>query len=269
MTILEAILKVIELILSWPVICLVITGLLYRQVFALIQQLAPSVKSLQAGSVSIERFEPKTAETIAGTTNYSNTPIPFPDDSLVFRSNSLGFEIEYPSSTEWKANTDSASLNNSEIARSFPGRIFGVTVMPSDPERSFFNVNVLLDPIGDITLNAYLAQSVVSCRSIGGTVEYQRLDQDSHSGMLVWSMPVLKFLELLAPSAEAREREKEKLSKLSPDLESAVFLSTSRFTLKNGFAFLATAVQLKEFDANLGDLVKDLGRILNSFNVTR
>ena len=241
--ILDTLLEALKLLLSWPVIVLVLALALRKRVDwkaagETAKGMAARISKASIAGASFE-LSPKTVETVVGKTNFSAVPTRFEVDSLMFHSRQWGFEIGYPAGSDWTVDLKAGDTPfGQQLAQS--GKKLALTLISGQPVGGFHpNVNVFIEPVGDMKLAAYWAVSVQSFLKAKVNVTAYHPDEATQSASFSYELPEGEmWLECVA-----------------------------RVTLARGLAFLATCTSKKA--PPLPTPIKgELNAILNSFAVT-
>jgi hypothetical protein len=176
-------------VFSWATVVLVGVILLRRPLGALIAALArriPELSELKAPGVTVGFGPPRTVETALGETNVSAIPTSFNTDSHMFYSRAYGFEISYPISPDWVADFhpgDDPSFQGLKLAGFIP--VF--LVKTASPFEGFMpNVNVLAQPVGDMSITQYVAQTIAAFIKMNATLRFYEIDAKTNGAMLTY-----------------------------------------------------------------------------------
>lgn len=247
---LETFIAMMKLLVSWPVIILIIIILFRDKFVILFETLADKfgtsvLKKAEIAGTSLEFYEPKTLETSVGKTNISAVPSHFDTDSFVFRSARFGFEISYPLGGDWVPIFDDNQNEGLKEYLAQQGQITVASIASKEEVEGLRpNINVLVQPAGDIEITEYVAQSVKQLVIQKGTVLSYKVDKKTNGASFTYLMPVAKS-----------------------ETEVIMLNCVSRVTLINGLAYLATTTVLD--GVPLPERIrKDLNAMLNSFETT-
>ena len=166
-----ALLQLVQHLLSWPVALVVVLLVFRKQSIELFQEVKSRLKVLQIKDYKLELSEPKTTETAIGKTNVSAIPTKFDTDSYVFRSHKFRFEISYPINAELEV------IHSPEQPEFLvhQGHSLVLQLFWRQTTDAFVpNVNVIIQPVGDISITQYVAVTIQSFAQ-------ERFELDSHS----------------------------------------------------------------------------------------
>lgn len=222
---------------SWPTVVFVGGFALRAQLKDLIKSLASRLTKLKLGSAEAGFAEPITQESPLGQTNVSAVSTSFQIDHHTFYSKRWGFQISYPTSG-WElvflTNEDSVSLPNQIIV------LFVNSLNPIDGFQA--NINVIVQPVGDVTVAQYAAATVQQLPIVNGRVIAYDTDDSTNGFYLNYSA---RFGEPSKPRTE----------------------HVVRGTIARGLAILATST-IREGSRPIIEEISQLRDILNSFQVT-
>ena len=223
-----------KLLLSWPVVALIIVVALRAQLEELLKSVGSKLTKAKFGSVDLEFAAPKTTVTSLGKTNVSAIPTKFDTDSLAFRSRRFGFEISYPSGPGWDANLDPDGKFGAQ-----PGDITALYILSTLEIDGFHpNVNVLVQPVGDVSITQYMGVSIKSLAGLHWRLIAYDVDVETNGA---------SFSYLL-------------------DLGELRYHCVARVLIARGLAFLAT-ITTREGSKIPTEQRAQLSSILNSFSL--
>jgi hypothetical protein len=158
-----------------------------------------------------------------------------------YRSARFGFQIAWPSDT-WQGNDDPLWLSQLQMQMGFPLTLsFGLFVMYRQNVMGFApNVNVIIEPVGGMTIRPYLANASNLSKQMGQTELTSEADDATQSGF--------RTTYTVYPGGQS-------------------VYQFQRFLLAGGYAFIATASQLPPMDQVGLRLKNELSAILNSFRL--
>lgn len=163
-------LRLLGLILSWPVITALILIVFQSLLRAQLPRLFDRLKSVGKGG--LELYEPRTTATSLGDTRVSNIPAPFPVDHFTYHSHGYQCEISYPREDGWQVAFDLDETTQIGAQAKALGQVAIFVIVATQPlhfpDGSAFlvNVNVLIDPLeepmGNHPISAYMGTSLDS-----------------------------------------------------------------------------------------------------------
>jgi hypothetical protein len=158
-----------------------------------------------------------------------------------YQSPRFGFQIAWPSET-WQGNDDPGFLQQFQMRMGIPPPLaFGLILTYSLPVMGFVpNVNVVIEPIGNLTIRPYLMNASSMSRQFGQNEVTSEADEETQSGFRAF---------------------------YTPNLFGQPVYQFQRIVLAWGYSFVITASQLPPMD-QIGMRLKDeLSAILNSFRL--
>jgi hypothetical protein len=245
----DLILEIFKTIFSWQSATLILVIIFRVQILELFRDGGKRLKNFKIAGAE---FEFATVDTFLGKTNVSAVSTDFSGDSEEYSSKRYGFKISRPCGDDWVGGLTQQKRDIAETAGILPAGsevVFRVTYTGQADGRLAPNVNVLIDPIGDESLNTYMAKSIKWILGVrqasGADSRIESFDIDHRTGGAFFSY-ILSFTDPQTGRPQTT-------------------LHVARVILSKGLAFVATATVLK--DANSGIVQRDLNSILNSFYV--
>jgi hypothetical protein len=158
-----------------------------------------------------------------------------------YQSPQFGFQIAWPFET-WQGNDNPWFLQQCQMRMGIPPPIaFGLILTYSLPVMGFVpNVNVVIEPIGNLTICPYLTNASLLSRQFGQNEVTTEADEETQSG----------FRAFYTPNAFGQQ-----------------VYQFQRIVLARGYSFVVTASQLPPMDQIGMRLRNELSAILNSFRL--
>jgi hypothetical protein len=158
-----------------------------------------------------------------------------------YQSPRFGFQIAWPIET-WQGNDNPWFLQQYQMRMGIPPTIaLGLILTYSQPVVGFVpNVNVIVEPIGSVTIRPYMMNASLMSRQIGQTEVTTEADDGTQSG----------FRATYTPNAFGQP-----------------VYQFQRIVLGGGYSFVVTASQLPPMDQVGMRLRNELSAILNSFRL--
>jgi hypothetical protein len=223
--------RAIQLIFPWPIMIALLLFTVRREIPLLVQRLS----GLEVGGVKVAFTKPETMKTPIGKTNVSAVPSRPANDSYSFYSQRYQFRISWPLQ-EWELNLEPEEIMK-KVSFPYPERIALIIGWHQSIGGFQPNVNIMVDPIGDMSLKDYMAFSLKGMIEKGFKVQLYRVDEKTGGGVFVY---LQEFLE-------------KKLYQIT------------RVTTYNGLAYVVTASVL--YESLSPQLAEKISEILNSFEV--
>lgn len=238
----ELVLPYVRLVVSWPVVVPVVLLTFRKPLIHLLEVVESRLTKAQIGPTSFEFSEPKTTETDVGKTNVSAIPTEFETDSYVFRSRRFGCEISYPVNDQWTLDPEP----DEGVQRAL-GQIMVLTLRLTCPIDGFTpNVNVVVQPTGDMTIKQYMAQTLQGFAQNGFKMISFDIDTKTEGA-------TISYISIFPIKDQDRQLELK---------------NVARVILENGFGYLVTSTILADSKPP-GGLLEQMNSIINSFQVTK
>lgn len=191
----RAVLDVLKLVISWPVVVLIVLLVLHKPLGALLDGLIAKLKRLSEATVGSTtlKFVTTPIGQIDAKISASATPIRFGSNSRSFRSEPFGFEISYPAKTGWIESTEEEMGEQTQkLGLQAQGQFIAFLVR-AQLENSLFrpNVNVVLQPVGDRTVAEYAADTLRELVKLGAKPETWGVDSATNAASFSYVIPYI------------------------------------------------------------------------------
>jgi hypothetical protein len=245
--------KLAEIIISWPVIILIVVVVFREPIAGLLSELGKRLKKLSVAGSEIEFTEPKTVETPIGKTEVSIATVK-PTKALTeeltetYVNNIYDFQISWPSE-RWEADREIGKKFLEKRGLDHAKIECPIMIIRKKPTGNFLpNVNVIVEPVGNVPLSQYMASSIKSIQdqSIKGldakwAILSKEFDEKTQWGLIVYrgtilGKPVHQF---------------------------------ARIGMASGFGYVVTASGLPTEDLINQQVRDELVSILNSFSLIK
>ncbi|MFH2045991.1 MAG: hypothetical protein ABIK92_12685 [Pseudomonadota bacterium] len=238
----DALLRFIEVITSWPIILLIIFIIFRKPIIILFDDLSARLTDAEIG-VGKFKFSSKTTKTPIGDTEISvreKKAARDIDEGIIckYTSAQYKFQISWPNG-KWVANNslNQATLNQHGIPSSV-----NVPILITKTEKvgDFVpNVNIIVEDCAAMTTDQYMHLSTQKMKVLGWEVYLSKIDANTSSGLIVYSQisPIGRVFQF------------------------------AKIILRNGLAFVVTASQLPTEEGLTTQTREELLYILNSFSL--
>lgn len=237
----DALFKLFDVMISWPTILLVIILIFRRHIIQLMNDLN---KRLTEANLEISKFKLslKTTKTPIGETDVSvqeTKPTKDINEGIfcTYTSSQYKFKISWPKG--WIANIDLDQATISQFNIPPPMNI-PIIITKTDRIGDFRpNINITVEDCSNITVDQYMHISTQKMKELGWKIYSSEIDENSHSGLLVYSQvgPLGRIFQF------------------------------ARMVLRNGLAFVVTASELPSEEQLTAQTSEELLNILNSFKL--
>ena len=227
----EYVFRGLDVLLSWPAISLLLLFLLRKQLPLLFQRLS----DIELGKLRVGFKQPKSADTPIGKANVSALPTIPTSDSHSFYSHRYGFRISWPLQ-QWEFVPDPISVMQNLGVPNAEHFVFMV-VWHEAIAQFRPNINIMVEPIGEMSLKDYLATSMGSMETQGFQIQLYRIDEKTNGAILVYLQPT----------------------------KSGQLYHIARIATSGGLAYVVTASAVNEFLTP--QLRGEMSAVLNSFEI--
>lgn len=183
----DAILRFLEIIVSWPLIILLLVFLFMPQIKDLLSRLKEGKIKTPFGEFE---FEPKMQQTDLGRTGMSKVAVKRSNTSLVMLEGiqetyvSDNFLISWPKN-KWSCDTGEGGHILQQIGLSAHNRKIPIIIRKNEQINNFVpNINIVIESIGNISLDEYVDISIKSMKQNGWEVESFNIEKDFDMGFI-------------------------------------------------------------------------------------
>lgn len=240
--IVDAALRLIEILISAPFIAFMVLLIFHRQFSAVLPALAERLRKLKTPLGELELGDVKTIETAIGKTELSGIGVTTGNLGLAvvegFQQSYIasGFMISWPASN-WSASPDLTDTLNHQLGS--PTRKILIVIGRDELIDGIRpNINVLTELVGAMKADQYVSIALGQMQSMGWDVISSNVDTNTQAGVIEFRNP-------------------------SPDPEKALY-QFQRIILSSGKAYVVTATVP---DQLLGRIREELAIIVNSFRL--
>lgn len=183
----DALLRLLEVFVSWPFITFIIILMFRQQIYKLLPKLGENLKKAKTPLGEFE-FEPKNVTTALGKTGMSRVAVKSSNASLVVIDGiqetyvSDSFLISWPKA-KWNENIDKGKTILQQLSTS--NRKLPIYIEKDEIVDNFIpNVNVLVEFIGNLTIREYVDSSIKQMQQMGWQIDSSSFDEDSNVGFI-------------------------------------------------------------------------------------